>query len=153
MVIATEMAEDYLNSKGGRAPESEKSITVLKYKDGKLLYHTNRDDNKGYEEVTETTVTAYASPGEYVFWFSGGGVSDLDEIDFDEVSDELIGELLEEVNPDHMWVVQVPEDLDPEVEHFKYDIVYKYKNKGAESPLIRLDPKIRVTQSAEVSQD
>ncbi|GAB4233619.1 MAG: hypothetical protein Tsb0034_06920 [Ekhidna sp.] len=148
MELALELADDYLTKKGGRASKSEKSITVLKFKDGVLLYDTNRDTVKHYQEVTEMTVTAHAKPGEYVFWFAGGGVSDLQEIDFDDVSDEILKELLEEINADHMWVVQVPEDLDHSIEYFKYDIVYQYKAKNTKSPYIRLDPKIRVVQGS-----
>ena len=145
MDLAVSMADEYLNSKKGRSGNSEKSITVLKWKDGVLLYDTNTDEINGYRVVKETTITAYAEPGEFIFWYSGGGVSDLEEIDFDEMSEQYLRDMPEEINADHMWVTQVPEDIDEDVEYLKYDVVYRYKEKGMESEIIRLDPKIRVT--------
>ncbi len=144
MILATELAEEYLNSLTGRS-NSDKSITVLKYKDGKLLYYTNTDGGGGYKEVTEETVTATVHPGEYVFWFSGGGVTDLDGIDFEDAS-----QIPDEINPDMMWVIEVPDEYEIEDDgeedsyYFKYDIVYQYK--GNEGTPIRLDPKLKVTQ-------
>ncbi len=137
MLAATKLADEYLSSSSGRNG-SEKAITVLKFKDGKLLYATNTDDNKGYQEVTEETITATVEPGEYVFWYSGGGVTDLDDIDFEDPT-----QLPDEINPDKMWVIAVPEDIDDDDEvYLKYDIVYQHKgNNGAP---IRLDPKIKI---------
>ncbi len=144
MIMATLLADEYLNSFGGRAESSEKSITVFKYMDGILKYNTNTDTISGYQEVFETSVTAYAEPGEYLFWFAGGGVADLEEIDFDTTSVNYLETLPEEINADQMWVIQVPTDIDPDVEYLKYDIVYQYQAQGVESEIIRLDPKIRL---------
>ncbi|MEM7297347.1 MAG: hypothetical protein AAF391_03675 [Bacteroidota bacterium] len=144
MLAATDLADDYLTSLGGRAAKAERSITVLKFKNGQLLYDTNRDTISGYHEVEETTITAYATPGEYIFWFAGGGVADLEEIDFDPAGDSVVGDFLDEINADHMWVVQVPNDVDPGVTEIKYDIVYQYNDGDSYSDYIRLDPKIRL---------
>lgn len=144
MIAATSFADDYLTSQGARAASTERSITVLRFRDGKLVYDTNRDDVIGYQIVEETTITAYAEPGEYVFWFAGGGVSDLEEIDFDPAVDSLFSDYLNEINADLMWVVQVPHDIDPSVDEIKYDIVYQCRVKEGYSEYIRLDPKIKL---------
>ena len=148
MEMAIDLANQFLNSESGRG-SAEKAITVLKFKDGKLLFDTNTDTTTGYQEVVETTITATACPGEYIFWFSGGGVSDLEEIDFDQAAEDFLGDIPNEINADLMWVVQVPEEVDTTVTHLKYDIVYQYKDRDEKSDYIRLDPKIRVTQAAE----
>ena len=166
MEMATLLADEYLQSLGGRAESSESSITVFKHKKGDMLYNTNGDDDDGddddgddddgdddneggYLEVIETTVTAHARPGDFLFWYAGGGVSDLVEIDFDESSDQALGEFPIEINTGHMWVIQIPYDIDPEVEYLKYDIVYQYKEQGQVSEVIRLDPKIQMSAVAE----
>lgn len=135
MIAATKLAEEYLSSSKGRNG-SEKSITVLKFKDGKLLYSTNTDDNKSYQDVTEETITATVEPGEHIFWYSGGGVTDLEGVDFEDET-----QLPEEINPDKMWIITVPEDVE-EGTLFKYDIVYQFK--GNSGPPIVLDPKIKI---------
>ncbi|WP_425393079.1 hypothetical protein [Ekhidna sp.] len=144
MIAAIQLADDYLNSIRGRDANAEKSITVLKYHKGKLFFATNTDEIKGYQELTETSVTAIVEPGEYLFWYSGGGVTDLDGIEFDPNSQEDFDEFPEEINEDKMWKIQVPDDGN--LSMYKYDILYQYK--GTESP-IRLDPKIRVKNDEE----
>lgn len=140
MQAAILMADQYLNSVRGKSDKSEKSITVLKYYKDKLYFATNTDDIKGYQELTETSVTAIVEPGEFIFWYSGGGVTDLDGIEFDPTSQDDLDEFPEEINADKMWKIQVPADGD--LSMYKYDILYDYKgNSGAP---IRLDPKIRI---------
>lgn len=149
MIAAIEMAEDYLNSTNARSNgKVEKSITVLKYKDGVLYYNTNTDDIPEYQVIEETSITAYAEPGEYVFWYSGGGVTDLGEIDFDETAEEFLENLPNEVKDGHMWAIQVPERAegqDENVIHLKYDIVYETNNSSGP---IRLDPKVEIIDNS-----
>lgn len=139
MIAANELAEDYFQSIGGRFEDSDKSITVLKYKEGKLLFDTNTDDFIGYQEVIETSVTANVNPGEYIFWFSGGGLSEVDSIDFDEASEAYLDDLPDDFVPEKMWVIRVPSDVTNTT--LKYDIVYVTKENGIR---VRLDPKITV---------
>lgn len=141
MAAASDMAANYLGSKGGRAEDAERSITVLRFVKGKLFFDTNTDDYEGYQEIEETSVTAYAEPGEYVFWYSGDGVTDLEEIDFDETAEDFLESLPDEIDPDRMWVMQVPLNSQKSVEFLKYDIVYETEN--SQFP-IRLDPKIQI---------
>lgn len=141
MIDANRLADEYLTSTVGRA-SAERSITVMKFIDGKLYFGTNTDDVHGYEEITEETITAYVEPGEYIFWYSGGGLSDLDGIVFDEESMLQLVDAPDEVNADKMWVVSIPEDFEEEDGILKYDIIYQYK--GHEGAPIRLDPKIKV---------
>ncbi|WP_421763543.1 hypothetical protein [Ekhidna sp.] len=140
MLAAMSMADEYLNSVRGKSEKSEKSITVLKYHKGKLYFDTNTDDVKGYQELTETSVTATVEPGEFIFWYSGGGVTDLDGIEFDPISQNDLDEFPEEIKADKMWKIQVPADGD--LSMYKYDILYYYK--GNSGSRIRLDPKIRI---------
>ncbi|MEQ9008552.1 MAG: hypothetical protein RLP12_11755, partial [Ekhidna sp.] len=93
MIDATLLAEEYLESEKGRFNDSDKAITVLRYRNGKLYFDTNTDDHKGYQEVEETSVTANVEPGDYIFWFAGGGLSEVDDIDFDEQAEEVLGDL------------------------------------------------------------
>ncbi|MDH5610807.1 MAG: hypothetical protein OEY56_15125 [Cyclobacteriaceae bacterium] len=145
MVQATELADSYLASSQARR-KSDKSITILKYMDGKLWFATNTDKKRGYQEVTEETVTAYVNPGEHVFWFSGGGVSDLEGIEFDAASQYQLVNSPEEINPDKMWVIMIPEDREIDADGFlKYDIIYQIQGNEGEPP-IRLDPKLKVSQ-------
>ncbi|SNS93207.1 hypothetical protein SAMN05421640_1675 [Ekhidna lutea] len=139
MIIAIELADEYLSSTAGR-DNSERSITVLKYHKDKLYFATNTDDVKGYQELTETSITAIVDPGEFVFWYAGGGVSDLDGIEFDPTSQDDLDEYPEEINADRMWKLQVP--MDGDLPMYKYDILYQHKDNDG-TP-IRLDPKIRV---------
>ena len=39
MLAASELADEYLKSEKGRFEDSDKSITVLKYSDGKLIFY------------------------------------------------------------------------------------------------------------------
>ncbi len=139
---ATLIADEYFVEKGGRTGSDERSITILKFKDGNIYYNTNTDDIDGYQIVTETTITAYVEPGEYVFWYRGGGLDDLEDVDFDEDAEEYLDELPDEYKDDKMWVLKVPEDYDPAHDELKYDIVYESKdNKGV---VVRLDPKLQI---------
>lgn len=141
MTAGTALAEDYLNSSSGRFG-SAWSITVLKYKDGKLLYATSSDDIRGYREITEETVTASLQPGGYMFWFSGGGVSDLESIVFDAASQQRLKVYPVEIKSGRLWVVQLQMDDDDKESDLKYDIIYQFKgNEGA--PIV-LDPKIKI---------
>ncbi|MEP1096402.1 MAG: hypothetical protein ABJG78_14895 [Cyclobacteriaceae bacterium] len=144
MIAATKLADEYLNASKGRQG-SEKAVTVLKFKDDKLYYATTADDVTSYTEVNEETITASAKPGGYVFWYCGGGLSDLDGIEFDESSQLKLVDAPEEINADKMWVIAIPEDFDEEDGMLKYDIVYNFK--GNDGPPIRLDPKIKITEA------
>ncbi len=140
MINATSLANEYLKSEKGRFEDSDKAITVLKYKNGKLMFDTNTDDHKGYQEVEETSVTANVEPGNYIFWFAGGGLSEVDDIDFDGEAEEILGDLPVDFIPQKMWIIRVPTELDsPQM--LKYDIVYVPRESGIQ---IRLDPKIAV---------
>ena len=140
MLAASELAEDYLKSEKGRFEDSDKSITVLKYSGGKLMFDTNTDDYKGYQEVEETSVTAIVEPGDYIFWFAGFGLSEVDDIDFDEPSEEILGDLPVDFIPQKMWVIRIPPGTTDKT--LKYDIVYT-TSYNKDLP-IRLDPKITV---------
>ena len=142
MLDAIDLAEEHQNSIGGRSSNNPKSITILKYKDGELQFNTNTDNINGYTNVTETTITAYAEPGEFIYWYSGGGLTDLEDIDFDDDDEDFLDELPDEYKADKMWVLRIPEDYDPANGHLKYDIVYESKDN--EGIYIRLDPKIQV---------
>lgn len=141
MIAATTMANNYLNSMRGKTG-TEKSITVLQFRDGKLVFGTSSDDIQGYEEVGEESITATVQPGEHVFWYAGGGLSDLDGIDFDESSMLKLVDAPDEINYDKMWMLTIPEDFDAEDGILKYDIVYQIR--GSDGPPIRLDPKLKV---------
>ncbi|MEP1034557.1 hypothetical protein [Ekhidna sp.] len=142
MSAATLIADEYFNDLGGRSDKYERAITILKYKDGQIYYNTNTDDIEGYQVVTETTVTAYVEPGEYVFWYRGGGLDDLEEVDFDEDAEAYLDQLPEEYKADSMWVLQIPTEYDSTHSELKYDIVYESKDN--EGVVIRLDPKITI---------
>jgi len=142
MLKASAMAEDYLKNTNARTRGHEIVVTVLAYSDGKLYYATNKDNIRGYQEVTEETVTAIVEPGAYVFWFAGYGITYLDAIEFDEQSQSNLDNS-SQVSLGVMWTVSIPED-NVDAEYLKYDIVYQYRgNQGAP---VRLDPKLRVNQ-------
>lgn len=143
LAAATILADQYFTDFGGRSNgDYERAITILKYKDGEIYYNTNTDDINGYQVVTETTITAFVEPGEYIFWYRGGGLDALEEVDFDEDAEAYLDQLPDEYKDDKMWVLQVPTDYDPEHDELKYDIVYESKdNTGV---IIRLDPKIKI---------
>lgn len=144
MLVATEMAESYLNSTGARGGY-QLAITILKYKDGKLYFHTNTNGYPGFQEITEESITAEVGPGEFVFWFAGSGLASLNGIEFDQQSQSQLYELPEETNADRMWMINVPITSDmADGTLLKYDILYKIK--GGDGSLIRLDPKVKVDQ-------
>lgn len=145
MITANQLAKGYLNTTGARIG-SEISLTVLKFQEGKLLFGTDSDIFSGYEEINEETVTATVERGEYVFWYGGGGLSDLDGIVFDEESQLQLVDAPEEIFSGKMWVLTIPEDFDEEDGILKYDIVYDFP--GNSGPPIRLDPKLKI-QDAE----
>lgn len=141
VLAAIKLADEYLSKEKARFGD-QKSIVVLKYKDDQLLYATTRDNYKSYQVLEEQSVTALAKPGEYVFWYSGGGVTDLEGIEFDATSQAFLDNLPDEINADKMWVIRVPETYDTSNEYLKYDIVYDFEgNTGAP---IRLDPKLQI---------
>jgi len=156
MIDAIELADRYLNSSNGRTfGNARRSITVLQYVDGVLYFNTNTDDVPGYQVVEETSITAYAEPGEFVFWYSGGGVTNLGEIDFDATAEDFLENLPDEVDDGHMWVIRIPEESDDdddddededddsdEIIQLKYDIVYETATSVGS---IRLDPIIKLT--------
>ncbi len=141
MLEATRLADQYLASRSGRYEMSMKAVTVLKFKDGQLYFTTSGSDFLGYEVVTEESITAIAAPGEYLFWFAGEGLSVLDGIEFDEISEMELDDLPEELHDKKMWVTQ----LSPETtsgEDLKYDILYQSRDNDGVT--IRLDPKIKI---------
>ncbi|WP_420317492.1 hypothetical protein [Ekhidna sp.] len=140
MIIAIQLADEYLNSIYGRADDTEKSITVLRYHKDELYFNTNTDTIRGYQILNEMSITAIVEPGEFIFWYSGGGLSDLDGIEFDPTSQNDLDEFPEEINEDKMWKIQVPDDGD--LSMYKYDILYDYT--GNDGAPVRLDPKIRI---------
>ncbi|WP_425393078.1 hypothetical protein [Ekhidna sp.] len=142
MLQAIELVDEYLKTTKGRSDSEKVSITVLRYYKNKLWYQTYVDGVTKYEEVTESTITAVASPGESVFWYGGWGLEDLDEIDFDETSEQHLQKEADEIFYNRLWSIQIPSDLHEKTEYLKYDIVYQYN--GNSGPVIRLDPKIRV---------
>lgn len=144
MEEAIQLADDYIESTGQARRSVRIAITVLQYYEGKLYYATNTDNIRGYREVGEQTITAYVEPGEYMFWFTGAGVTELDGIEFDVVATYKLHNAPEEVNPAKLWLIQVPEDIETNDEdELKYDIIYQYKGNEGNDP-IRLDPKLKV---------
>jgi len=141
MIAAIQLADEYLSASKGRA-NSEKAVTVLKFIKDKLFYATTTDGVTSYTEVTQETITASSVPGGYVFWYSGGGVSDLAGIEFDKESQLKLVEAPEEIKADKMWVISIPEEFDEEEGMLKYDIIYNFK--GNNGLPIRLDPKIKI---------
>ncbi len=150
LIAATQLADEYFNIKG-RTESTERAITILKYKDGNIYFNTNTDDVDGYQIVTETTVTAYVEPGEFIFWYRGGGLDDLEDVDFDEDAEAYLDQLPEEFKDDQMFVLQVPKTYDPDNDELKYDIVYESKEN--EGVVVRLDPKIGVIDNGNAHDD
>ncbi|MEL7006966.1 MAG: hypothetical protein AAFN93_30280 [Bacteroidota bacterium] len=92
----------------------------------------------------DETVTATVDEGGYVFWYAGGGVSDLIGIEFDASSREkLAGDPTGWVFH-KFWVATVNQNTGDEL--LKYDILYQHFDDDGESELIRLDPKIKVAE-------
>jgi len=143
MIAATKLVDDYLGLSRGIS-SGNNPITVLRYVNGQLMYNTNTDTIDYYQPITETTVTASIEPGQNVFWYSGMGLSDLNEIEFDDASEEVLEDDPEEVYEDVMWTVILPDEPDTTQQFLKYDIIYQFEgNTGAP---IRLDPKLKINQ-------
>ncbi|MFK7953297.1 MAG: hypothetical protein AB8B73_10670 [Ekhidna sp.] len=143
MDAAILLADEHQISENGRSDSRGRAITVFRCHKGVVYFDTNTDDYRGYQVLEETSVTAIVQPGEYIYWYSGGGITDLENIEFDSESESYLEELPEEFKPNRMWVLEVPENYDLTQDHLKYDIVYESKdNEG----YIRLDPKIQVKQ-------
>ncbi|WP_421763542.1 hypothetical protein [Ekhidna sp.] len=148
MVTAIGLVDDYLIETKGRT-DVDVSVTVFQYYDGQLWYRTYLDSVAVYLPVDEQTITAIASPGEYIFWYGGTGLADLDGIDFDQPSEEFLNGDSDEIFHDRLWAVQIPHNINDSTEFLKYDIVYQFD--GNSGPVIRLDPKIRIkTNGVEV---
>lgn len=142
LTAATELADQYFDQIRGRGETPKFAITVLQYEDGQIYFNTNTDDVSEYQVVTETTVTAIVEPGEFVFWYRGSGLANLEGVDFDADAQSYLNQLPNE-HYDLIWVLQVPHDYDPEHKELKYDIVYESQDN--EGVVIRLDPKIGVS--------
>lgn len=151
LAAATLLADEYFNEFKGRTNGSERAITILKYKDGQIYFNTNTDDVDGYQVVTETTVTAYVEPGEFVFWYRGGGLDDLEEVDFDEDAEAYLDQLPDEYKEDQMFVLQMPHESDSSTIELKYDIVYESKDEPG--VVVRLDPKVVVAGGSNSASD
>lgn len=140
MITASALAKDYLNTQRGRLEDKDDySITVLKFKDGLLLFDTNTDEYEDYQEVREESVTAIAKPGERIFWFAGEGIARVEGIEFTKASEDVLEELPDDFIVNEMWVVQIPTTSKAGTV-LKYDIVYTTQGGGK----IRLDPKIQI---------
>lgn len=147
MIAATEMVDDLSAavienegwSENERRSWTRTSITVLRYQDGILLYNTNKDDVSGYQPVTEETVTAMIEPGEIVFWYKGGGLAELNDIEFDELSEVQLNNLPYCILEDRLWYVRIPENVSSD--ELKYDILY---TSSGSNDVVRLDPKIEI---------
>lgn len=151
MIAATFLADGYFNDIRANTSTSDRAITVLRYENGQILFNTNTDNVAEYQVVEETTITAYVEPGEFVFWYRGNGINDLEGVDFDPQAQSYLGQNPDEYQPDLMWVLKVPDNYDPNHDELKYDIVYESEdNQGV---IIRLDPKIGVITNSNSSDD
>lgn len=139
MIAATLLADEVVHSMSGRS-YTARSVTVLRYKDGKLTFSTNSDEIKGYSEVLEESITATVEAGDYIFWYCGAGLSELAGIEFDASSMRRLVDGPIELKESKMWMLKVPEDVKEEDGLLKYDIVYSFKG----GDLIVLDPKIKI---------
>lgn len=142
MEAAILLADEHFQSESGRSYNANKIVTVIKFKDNQLFYKTSKSGVESYELLEETSVTAFAKPGDFIYWYSGGGVTDLEEIDFDDDDEDYLDDLPEEINMDRMFVLRVPLNYNTNHAFLKYDIVYESKNNRG--MYIRLDPKIGV---------
>ena len=141
MEAAIHKATDYLAT--SRSTATDLDVTVIRYKAEELLYKTNTIKGK-YQPIDEETVTAVTTINGYVFWFKASGVKELNEIELDEASEELLGEREPfEVLDGLLWALYIPQDKDLLGKTLKYDIVYEL-NSGE---TIRLDPKLQIAQS------
>lgn len=141
LISATELVDEYINASGARS-DAMRSIIILRYEKGKLLYASSKNDFESYEELQEESVTAIVEPGEYVFWYSGQGVSDLDGVEFDKESQQLLTNYPEEVDAELLWVVRIPDQYEDANKSLKYDVIYDFE--GNPGPAIRLDPKLQI---------
>ena len=142
MTAAWAKTNEYLSS--SRTEATDVDVTVIKYEND-LAYKTNEVTGE-YEPINEETITAETQPGGYIFWFAGGGVVSLEDIEFDEASEALLqGYLPFEVIDGFMWALYIPYDFGEEHAELKYDIVYE--NQAGE--IIRLDPKLQVKHDIE----
>ncbi len=139
MELANKLADDYLVSTNARRRNSV-SITVIRLIEGELYYATNTDKIRGYQRITEETITALVSPGEHVFWFAGAGVQSLDGIEFDTMAQAKLEEQPSPAIEYRLWKVSVPEFDVQDDELLKYDILYT----KMDGEFVRLDPKLRI---------
>ena len=139
MINALNIADEYLSARGARTQNSDKAVTVIKFQ-ADLIYKTNTV-NGSYQPINEETVTAMTQSGDYVFWHPAGQVEELIDIDFDEESEEILGDHLPfQLSNGKAWALYVPTlDNDSDV-YLKYDIVYKLKS----GEVVRLDPKLKI---------
>lgn len=169
MIDAEALADAYLESLGDANARSfaknHRSVTNLRYRKDDLLFKTLKA-TKGYEPIDEQTVTAEATEGSFIFWNPGGGVKEIEGIEFDQASSKYL-----QFRPfalrNGLWVTRIKpkkkadddeddnedEDDDEEDEgdenhkdaiYLKYDIIYQTKTSG-DTP-IRLDPKVKFRQ-------
>jgi len=145
-VAAQQLTADYFNETGARSSAGY-AIIVLKYEEDKLMYLSSDHPEMDYQEVNEETITASVDEGGFVFWYAGGGVSDLLGIEFDKESSKSLQGKPEGWYYEKLWLIQVKKNT--KSEHLKYDIIYKYFDEDGESELIRLDPKVRINTPTE----
>lgn len=143
MEAAIHLADEHFQSASGRMSGSKKIVIVVKYRNGEIFYKSTSAGVYYYVPMEETSITAIAKPGDYIYWYRGGGLKDLEEIDIDDQDEVyLLDEEPEEINYDLMWALRIPLSYDISHEHLKYDVVYESRlNSGV---YIRLDPKIKV---------
>lgn len=141
ILAANELVNAYLSKSGART-DAKKSIIILRYEEGKLVYATSENNYASYEDLKEESITAIVEPGEYVFWYSGEGVSELDGVEFDKESQSVLGNYPEEINATLLWAVVMPDQFDATNNFLKYDVIYDYE--GNTGPIIRLDPKLQL---------
>lgn len=154
MAEALDLVEEELQSVEANIPEESRSswkrptYSVICYKyeikgnetEGKLTYSTWNDEIQGYIEVTEEEITAFVTPGTWIFQCRGGGMKSLNGIEFDAYSRSVIGDGNYELIPNKLWLTVIPENTGDV--QLKYDILYDASKD--DQGVIRLDPKIEV---------
>lgn len=142
MLKAESLADQYLSqaTPNGRSSIPSSAVTVLTLQENGLYYITNTDTIGIYNEVREETITAFTNPGDVIFWYAGEGIGDLEGIEFDKASLALLDEAPEEIYPNLMWKVTMPDTIASEGITLKYDILYKTSDS---TEVIRLDPKLK----------
>ncbi len=141
MINARNNVEEYLSTLKGRTTINSTEVTVLRNQNG-LIYRTESSSST-YLTLYEQTITAVTTPGTYIFWQAGIGLGELVGIDFDEESEEYLGNNLPfEVTPGETWGVFIPDNYDEEDDEImlKYDILYQ----TVSGQIIRFDPKIQI---------